>query len=61
MKAVLLALLVLGAAVVLLPVADAGPNCYEIYHHYDFDPVDVYQYSSCSYAVCVYDDCNLLR
>ena len=61
MKAVLLALLVLGAAVVLTPAASAAPECYDIYNHWEFGPVDVYQTSSCGYRVCVNDDCSPLR
>jgi len=60
MKAILVALLVCGAPLVLAPAAEADPGCVRIYNHVDAGPVDVYQYSSCDYEVCVGDRCTRL-
>lgn len=51
MKVIALALLLAATAFALAPVADAGPDCYEIYSEHHVGPVTIIQRSSCSYEV----------
>jgi len=51
MKVVLLALLLVAVPIALVPAAQAGPDCYEIYSEHHVGPVTIIQHSSCSYEV----------
>lgn len=57
----LAAILVLAGGLAVLPTAQAGPDCYDIYNEWTVGPVTVIQRSSCSYEVCIDGECDLLQ
>lgn len=62
MKALVIAVSILAAATLLVPVASAGPfECYDIYNEWEVGPITVVQRSSCSYDVCYEGECGILR